>query len=57
MRLYTKLLLTVLIINGCMETPEISTSQESISREKVIKNQTEAKKAQEEYLKLQRQRH
>jgi len=39
-----------------METPEIPTSQESLSREKILQNKTEAKKAQEEYLKLQRQR-
>ena len=56
MKSYTILLIT-LAINGCMETPEISTSQESITREKIIKNQTEATKAQEEYLHLQRQRH
>jgi hypothetical protein len=40
-----------------METPEISTYQESINQEKIIKNHAEAKQAQEEYLKLQQQRH
>jgi len=56
MSLYIKLFFTAFIIIGCMETPEISTSQESLTREKILKNQSEAKKAQEEYLKLQRQR-
>jgi len=56
MSLYIKLFFTAFIIIACMETPEISTSQESLTREKILKNQTEAKKAQEEYLKLQRQR-
>ncbi len=39
-----------------MNTPEISTSQESLNREKILQNKTEAINAQEEYLKLQRQR-
>ena len=56
MTLYIKLFFTTFIITGCMETPEIPTSQESLSREKILQNKTEAKKAQEEYLKLQRQR-
>jgi len=57
MRLYTILLLIGLTTNGCMQTPEIPTSQETNTRESIIKNQAEASRAQEEYLQLQRQRH
>ena len=56
MILYIKLFFTILMITGCMNTPEISTSQESLNREKILQNKTEAINAQEEYLKLQRQR-
>jgi hypothetical protein len=39
-----------------MQTPEISTSKESITREKILKNKTEAQEAQEAYIKLQNRR-
>jgi len=57
MRSYTIILLIGLTTNGCMQTPEIPTSQETNIRESIIKNQAEATRAQEEYLQLQRQRH
>lgn len=56
MTIYVKLFVISLTITACMETPEISVPQESITREKILKNQTEAKNAQEAYLKLQKNR-
>ncbi len=52
------LLLTfiLLFISGCMETPELSPSKEVIAQDQIKTNQTEAEKAKEEYIKLQKQR-
>lgn len=50
------LIIIALLIVGCMETPEFSTTQEEIAKEQINSNKTEAQKAQEEYLALQKQR-
>ncbi len=42
---------------GCTETPEVSSSKDIAAKEQIMTNKTEAQKAQEEYLKLQQQRH
>ena len=44
------------IISGCMETPELSSSKETVAKEQIKKNRTEAQKAKEEYERLQKQR-
>ncbi|MCF6245560.1 MAG: hypothetical protein L3J43_11065 [Sulfurovum sp.] len=56
MKLTTILFLIILTISGCTETPEVSRSQESLTREKIELNKTEASEAKKEYLKLQKLR-
>ncbi len=46
----------LLLISGCMETPELSSSKEVIAQDQIKSNKTEAQKAQDEYIKLQKQR-
>jgi len=46
----------LLLISGCMETPELSSSKEVVAQDQIKSNITEAQKAQEEYTKLQKQR-
>ena len=56
MKASSLLLILLIILTACSETPEVS-SQTSINAEKQIKvNQNEAKQAQKEYLELQKQR-
>ncbi len=50
------LLLFSLIITACMQAPEAPTSKEVDAQEKIQNNKTEAKKAQEDYIRLQKQR-
>jgi len=50
------LLLFSLLATACMETPEAPSSKEILAQEKIQNNKTEAQKAQEAYLKLQKQR-
>ena len=46
----------LLLISGCMETPELSSSKEVIAQDQIKSNKTEAQKAQDEYIKLKKQR-
>ena len=46
----------ILFIVGCVETPEVSSSKEILAKEKIQSNKTEAQQAQDDYIKLQRQR-
>jgi len=46
----------LLFISGCMETPEPSSSKEVIAQDQIKSNITEAEKAKEEYIELQKQR-
>jgi len=55
MRLYF-LLFTTLWIVGCMNTPESPNLKELIAKEKIQYNKSEALQAQDNYIKLQRQR-
>ncbi len=48
--------LILLLATGCMESPKPSSSKESIAQDQIQSNKTEAEKAKEEYMKLQRQR-
>ncbi len=54
--LYFKLLFSIFIFFGCMSPSQTPLSKESIARKKILQNQAEAKKAQEEYLTLQHER-
>ena len=47
----------ILLLSGCMETPEVSSSKEVIAKDHIKSNQTEAQKAKEEYSNLQKKRH
>ena len=53
---YNYLLLFVLMINGCMNTAEISQTNEKTAQKLIQKNKTEAQKAQDAYKKLQEER-
>ena len=55
MRLYF-LFFTTLWTAGCMTTPETPNSKELIAKEKIQYNKSEALQAQDNYIKLQRQR-
>lgn len=46
----------VLFTLGCTETPEVPSSKEVLAKEKIQFNKTEAQQAQDDYIKLQRQR-
>jgi len=46
----------LLFISGCMETPELSPSKEVIAQDQIKSNITEAEKAKEEYVEIQKQR-
>ncbi len=46
----------LLLISGCMETPELSSSKEVVAQDQIKSNRTEAEKAKEEYIQLQKQR-
>jgi len=46
----------LLLISGCMKTPEFSSSKEVIAQDQIKSNKTEAEKAKEEYIELQKQR-
>ena len=48
--------LILLFISGCMETPELSPSKEVIAQDQIKSNITEAEKAKEEYVEIQKQR-
>jgi NADH:ubiquinone oxidoreductase subunit B-like Fe-S oxidoreductase len=48
--------LLILLLCGCMETPEAPASKEILAKEKIQNNKTEAQIAKEEYLKLQKHR-
>jgi NADH:ubiquinone oxidoreductase subunit B-like Fe-S oxidoreductase len=50
------LLLFSFFVTSCIETPETPSSKEVLAQEKIQNNKTEAQKAQEEYIKLQKQR-
>jgi len=50
------LLLFGLFITACIETPEAPSSKEVLAQEKIQVNKSEAQKAKEAYLKLQKQR-
>ena len=50
------LLLFSLFVSACMETPEAPSSKEVLAQEKIQNNKTEAQRAREAYLKLQKQR-
>jgi len=50
------LLLFALFVSACMEIPETPSSKEVLAQEKIQNNKTEAQKARESYLKLQKQR-
>jgi len=47
------LFLLILYLNGCSNTPEVSTSKKIQAKEKILLNRTEARIVQEEYSKLQ----
>ena len=47
---------TIFFMSGCMETPEISSSKEVTAQKQIASNKSEAQKAKEEYIKLQKQR-
>jgi NADH:ubiquinone oxidoreductase subunit B-like Fe-S oxidoreductase len=48
--------LILLMISGCMETPELSSSKEMTAQDQIKSNKTEAQKAKDEYISLQKQR-
>ena len=48
--------LILLMISGCMETPELSSSKEMTAQDQIKSNKTEAQKAKDEYIALQKQR-
>jgi len=50
------LLSTLLILSACSTTPEISSSSENSTAQKIQSNQSAATNAQDEYKKLQAQR-
>ena len=51
------LLICILLFSlGCNQTPEAPAPKEILVKEKIQNNKAEAQKAQEAYLKLQRQR-
>lgn len=50
------LFLTIMSVNGCMETPNAPVSKESLAEATIQENKTEAQKAQDAYEKLQEQR-
>lgn len=50
------LLLSVFFMVACMETPDAPSSKATIAKEKIQFNKTEAQQAQNDYLKLQKQR-
>ncbi len=45
-----------LFISGCMETPELSSSKETVAQDQIKSNKTDADAAKREYLALQIQR-
>jgi len=49
-------LLFALLITACLETLEVASSKEAIAQKKIQNNKSEALRAQENYIKLQRQR-
>ena len=55
MQLYF-LLFTALFTIVCIKTPDTPLSKEIVAKEKIQDNKTEALLAQDEYLKLQKQR-
>jgi len=46
----------LLFTNGCNSSPEVSVSKEILIKEKIKNNKSEAQKAKNLYLKLQKQR-
>jgi len=50
------LLFFIILITACTETPEVSPSKETVAKEKIKNNQTEAQVAQVDYLELQKRR-
>jgi NADH:ubiquinone oxidoreductase subunit B-like Fe-S oxidoreductase len=56
MRLLSILLILFITLIGCTETPEVSATQSIVAQNQIASNKNEAKQAQEEYLKLQKQR-
>jgi len=53
---YNYLLLSILILSGCMNTSEISHTNEKSTQKLIQNNKTEAQKAQNDYKKLQEER-
>jgi len=50
------LIFSLFILSGCMDTIEIPSIEEEKSSQKIVINKTDAKKAKEEYRKIQAQR-
>jgi hypothetical protein len=50
------LLSTLFILSACMDTAEVPSSTEEKSTTQILSNKTDAKKARDEYKKLQEQR-
>ena len=50
------LLILLISLMGCTETPEVSTTKSVAAQDQIESNKNEAKQAQNEYLKLQKQR-
>ena len=46
----------IFFITGCIQNPEVPSSKEALAKEKIELNKTEAQQAQDNYIKLQRQR-
>lgn len=46
----------LLLFSGCVETLELPSSKEKVAENQIKLNQTEAQKAKEEYMALQKQR-
>ena len=56
MRSLSILLILLITLIGCTETPEVSATQSVVAQDQIESNKNEATQAQEEYLKLQKQR-
>jgi len=56
MKTFSLVLFSVFFMVGCISTPEVSTKKAKDIQVNIEQNKSEAKKAQEEYYKLQKQR-
>lgn len=50
------LIFSLFILSGCMDTIEVPSTEEEKSSQKILINKADAKKAREEYKKIQAQR-